>query len=274
MSPPPFQNDGAMSRLISLADSELYVFDEGAGAPLLFVHGFPLDHAMWHSQLDEFSKTNRVIAPDLRGFGQSEDTPGTVTMEQFADDLAEILEQLRINEPVTLCGLSMGGYIAWQFWKRHPQRLARLILCDTKALPDTPAARETRMSTAEKVLRTGMESLADSMPEKLFCAETHAHNSKLIDAAKRTMMGNSPVGIAAALRGMAARPDVTSWLPEMQIPALLLVGEEDVVSPVGEMTAIAAAMPQATLTVIPRAGHMSPQEQPGLVNQAIRSFIG
>src|SRR5262245_22137150 len=118
---------------ISVGSVSLNVLDEGRGHPLLLVHGFPLDHSMWKGQIGELSKNFRVIAPDLRGFGQSSPISGddaVVTMAQFADDLAALLAAMSVAEPVTFCGLSMGGYIAWQFAARNPQRLARLILCD------------------------------------------------------------------------------------------------------------------------------------------------
>ncbi len=116
---------------INLEDITLNVIERGSGPPLLLVHGFPLDHQMWRGQIDELAEDFRVIAPDLRGFGASDATEGTVTMQQFADDLANLLDQLSVQQPVRLCGLSMGGYIAWQFWRRHGDRLSHLILCDT-----------------------------------------------------------------------------------------------------------------------------------------------
>ncbi|WP_437225798.1 alpha/beta fold hydrolase [Planctomicrobium sp. SH661] len=262
-----------MPQQLQLTDIELHVFDEGTGDPIIFVHGFPLDHTMWQAQLEEFSSTHRVIAPDLRGFGQSEDSAGTVTMEKFSDDLAEMLELIEVKEPVTLCGLSMGGYIAWQFWKRHPQKLARLILCDTRALPDTPGAKKDRLDGSEKVLDQGPGFLAEGMPQKLYAPQTHIDQPELIEATKRTIMSNSPAGISAAMRGMAVRPDVTSWLPEIQVPTLVIVGEHDAISTAEEMTAIADKIPNSTLAIIPGAGHMAPQERPELVNEAIHAFL-
>src|SRR5262245_55947000 len=108
---------------VRVGNMSFNVLQRGSGTPLLFVHGFPLDHTMWDAQVAEFSKDFRVIAPDLRGFGKSHVTPGTMTMEQFADDLAALLDELRVTEPIVFCGLSMGGYIAWQFWRRHSSRL-------------------------------------------------------------------------------------------------------------------------------------------------------
>jgi len=262
-----------MLRIISLEDIELNVYDAGEGDPIVFVHGFPLDHTMWMAQLEEFSQTHRVIAPDLRGFGQSEDSPGIVPMEQFADDLSGILSQLHVTMPVTLCGLSMGGYIAWQFWKRHPQQLRRLILCDTRAVEDSPEAKQNRQQTSEQVLNHGASQLAETMPGKMFSLQTNESQPELIDQVKSTILRTSPMGISAALLGMAARPDVTSWLPQIRVPSLVIVGEDDTISTVQEMEAIAAALPVAEFQVIPQAGHLSPLEQPGIVNQTIHQFL-
>src|SRR5262245_18259333 len=125
---------------IHVDSATLEVTEAGSGPVLLLVHGFPLDHQMWRRQIDTFAMTHRVVAPDLRGFGLSTVTPGIVTMDRYADDLALLLDAMEIREPITFCGLSMGGYIAWQFVERHRARLAKLILCDTKAAPDTPEA--------------------------------------------------------------------------------------------------------------------------------------
>src|SRR4051812_47482628 len=125
---------------IAIDDLDLNVVQRGNGTPLLLAHGYPLDHTMWRGQLDGLADGCRVIAPDLRGFGASGVTPGVVTMEQLADDMARLLEALQIKDPIVFCGLSMGGYVAWQFALRHRPRLARLILCDTRAMADPPEA--------------------------------------------------------------------------------------------------------------------------------------
>src|SRR5437773_12119040 len=119
---------------VQAGNVRLNVVESGRGSPLVLVHGYPLDHSMWRSQIDGLADICRVIAPDLRGFGASEVTPGTVTMEQMADDLVALLDALQIAEPVVFCGLSMGGYVGWQFALRHRSRLAKLILCDTVAV--------------------------------------------------------------------------------------------------------------------------------------------
>ena len=258
---------------ISLPDISLNCFDSGEGPPILFVHGFPLDHSMWRHQLDEFSSTHRVIAPDLRGFGQSGVTSGTVRMEQFADDLAALLDSLSVTEPVVFCGLSMGGYVGWQFFQRHRSRLKALIQCDTRAIADTPEGAANREKLARLVLENGTEPVAAAMLPNLFAEATTPARQAAVEETRQAVLRTSPDGIAAASLGMSVRPDVTNDLPSIDVPTLLIVGEEDRISTVEEMRTIATAIPNAGLAVIPSAGHMSPLENPEAVNTAIREFL-
>ncbi|MDA1164231.1 MAG: alpha/beta fold hydrolase [Planctomycetota bacterium] len=251
----------------------LAVVDEGTGPPVLFVHGFPLSHAMWQAQLSEFANDYRVIAPDLRGFGSSDVTEGTVTMEQHADDLAALLDELNVDEPIVFCGLSMGGYIAWQFQQKYPERLRALILCDTRAIADTPEGVDNRQRLAKMVVENGSAAVATAMLPNLFSPITSERQQSLIDELRETIVATSPQGIAAASLGMAQRPDVTTTLPAIQTPTLLIVGVDDRISTVEEMRGITAAMPNARLVEIPEAGHMSPLENPERVNQAIHDFL-
>jgi len=195
--------------LIEVHNVRFNVIDSGRGVPLVLVHGYPLDHSMWQGQIEELSDTCRVIAPDLRGFGASDVTSGTVTMEQMADDVAGILEALSIQQPSILCGLSMGGYVAWQFAFRHRQRLARLILCDTRAIADSPEAAAGRLKTAERVLGEGSNIAAEALLPKLFAPGTYNQQPQIVEATRQVILRTKPEGIAAALRGMAQRPDVT-----------------------------------------------------------------
>jgi 3-oxoadipate enol-lactonase len=251
---------------------EISFIDRGAGAALLFVHGFPLDHSMWNGQIESLSAGHRVIAPDLRGFGQSSLDQDVVTMSQFADDLSALLDFLGIDE-VTFCGLSMGGYIAWEFWRKYARRLRALILCDTRAAGDAPEAAANRLVVAEKVLREGSGTVADAMLPRLFHPITLQKQPHLIQSTRQVMLGNKPRAIAAAARGMAQRADFTAELHRIGCPALIIVGENDVISPVAEMQAISKAIPNAELQIIPQAGHMAPLEQPQAVNAAIERFL-
>jgi len=258
---------------ISVKGIELNVVERGAGVPLVLVHGFPLDHSMWQGQIDAIADVCRVIAPDLRGFGASTVTSGTVTMQQFADDVAGLLDALRISGPVVFCGLSMGGYVAWQFALRHRARLAKLILCDTRAVADTPEAAAGRRKTAESVLAEGAKVVAEAMLPKLFAPDTQQTQPQVVEATRQVILRTDPRGIAAALLGMAERPDVSSRLREIDVPALVLCGQHDGIAPPAEMRQIAGTLPHAQYVEIPAAGHMAPLEQPAAVNVALRKFL-
>lgn len=258
---------------IQLSYIKLHVSDEGAGPLLLLVHGFPLSHAMWQGQIDSLKQHCRVITPDLRGFGQSGVTEGTVTMEQFADDLSALLDAMNITEPVTYCGLSMGGYIGWQFWRKYRSRVRSLILCDTKAAPDTPEAAKGRLATAEKVLKDGAVVVAEAMLPKLFGKATHAEQPHVIETTKQTMLNTNPQGIAAALRGMAERIDARPLLATIDVPTLLIVGAEDAITPPDEMRSVADAIAGSKFVNVAAAGHMAPLEKPAEVNAAIEQFM-
>jgi len=258
--------------LIQAGNVRLNVVERGRGTPLLLVHGYPLDHSMWQGQIDGLADSSRVIAPDLRGFGTSDVTAGTVTMEQMADDLAALLDALKIKVPIVFCGLSMGGYVAWQFALRHRARVAKLILCDTRAVADSSEAAAGRRKTAEKVLAEGTSIAAESLVPKLFAPATYQEQPQIVEATKQVILRKKPEGIAAALQGMAERPDVTAQLSKIDVPALLICGEHDGISPPSEMRQIAEQMPRARFVQIAAAGHMSPLEQPEAVNAEIRTL--
>ncbi|MGD9720615.1 MAG: alpha/beta fold hydrolase [Pirellulales bacterium] len=263
----------ARAGLRRAGDVELFVVERGSGMPIVLVHGFPLDHSMWDAQLDPLAEQWRVIAPDLRGFGNSSVTSGTVTMEQMADDLAALLDALDVREPVVLVGLSMGGYVAFQFWRKYAARLRALVLCDTRAIADTPEGAEGRHKLAQRVLTEGTVVAADAMLPKLFGPQTPARDPQAIPAVRQSILRNPPEGMAAALRGMAARPNVTAQLPQIALPTLVLVGQDDAISTVDEMRGIAQAIAGSEFVVIPRSGHMTPVENPAAFNEAIEQFL-
>ena len=253
---------------------ELAFVDQGAGTPVVLLHGFPLDHSMWNAQIDALSENYRVIVPDLRGFGRSGASDGTVTMQQFADDLASLLDGLEIDQPVVLCGLSMGGYVALQFWQKYRSRLRGLILCDTRAVCDTPETAAARREMAERVLREGPAPLVEGMVPKLFARTTAQEQPEMVDSLRRIMMDSNPRAIAAAARGMAQRPEMVSRLAEIDCPTLVIVGAQDAISTPDEMRAIARAIPNTRFVEIAGCGHMSPMERPAEVSAAMLEFLG
>jgi len=262
-----------MRKTVHAGGVNLAVTEAGSGEPLLLVHGFPLNATMWAQQIDAFARTHRVIAPDLRGFGDSAATVGEVTMERLADDLADLLDAMGIRRRVVLCGLSMGGYIAFAFWHRHRERLRALVLADTRAAGDTPQAAQDRRELADRVAREGPKPLVEQMLPKLLGPTTFANHPDLVATVREMMLTTSAEGAAAAARGLARRTDWTGRLGEIELPVLVIVGEADVISPPPEMRALAEAMPQARYVEVPTAGHMAPLENPAAFNEALTKFL-
>jgi 3-oxoadipate enol-lactonase len=254
---------------------DMAYLDCGRGLPVLLVHGFPLDHSMWSGQIDALSRDYRVIAPDLRGFGQSglADGDEKIGMDQFADDLMGLLDGLDIREPVVYCGLSMGGYIGFEFYRKFTDRARGLILCDTRAVCDAPEAARGRLEMAERVLREGPAALVDAMIPRLFAPSTAREHPELVASLRQVMMSQSPRGIAAAARGMAERPDSTSALPAIRCPTLAIAGQCDVLSTPAEMRQLASEIPNARFAEIADGGHLSPLERPAEVNAALAEFL-
>jgi 3-oxoadipate enol-lactonase len=260
-----------------ISTGEVAYVDRGDGQPVLLVHGFPLDHTMWDAQIDALCERFRVIAPDLRGFGQTPlgdtDANAGVSMEHYADDLAELLDAVGIEEPIVLLGFSMGGYIAWQFVRKYANRLRALIQYDTRAAADTDEARAGRLKMADNVAEWGAARVAEMMGPKLVARAAYESQLPVVKAVRRIVERTSPAGIAAAQRGMAARPDMTAFLPKITMPTLIVVGAEDAISPPPEMNSIADAIPGSKYVIIPNSGHMTPMENPAAVNAAIREFL-
>lgn len=245
----------------------------GSGSPLLFVHGFPLNHQMWQAQIEFFKKKFLVIAPDLRGFGRSEVTRGTISMEQHADDLNSLLNELKVEEPVIFCGLSMGGYIAWEFWKKYPDRLRSLILCDTRANSDSQDGIHNRIKMVSLVLKHGPESIASSMIPNLISETTQQTQPEIVKLLTETIKSTDREGIAASQRGMVERNNFSEQITEIQIPTLFIVGSEDRLTPPDVMKTMCLQMPLARYIEIPDVGHMSTMEAPDSANLAIEEFI-
>jgi len=265
-------------KTISTGDVEMAVEDRGSGPVLLLVHGFPLDHTMWEGQIAEFSPRCRTIAPDLPGFGRSPPARAPqpnakLTMAEYAEHLERLLGALGASGPIVYCGLSMGGYIAWQFWRKFASRLAALVLCDTRAIADTPQVAAGRAELAARVLAEGPDPLVAAMLTKLLGPDTFAQRPQFVEQVRQMIGRATPAGAAAALGGMADRPDVTEWLGQIKLPTLLICGEHDVISPADEMRGIAGRIPGAQMEVIPAAGHMSPLENAAGFNAVLSEFL-
>lgn len=248
----------------------------GRGRPVLLVHGFPFHRAQWDAQVEELARHALVITADLRGFGESAFEPGfdpgVSTMEQHADDLAALLDDAGVTEPVTFVGFSMGGYVAFPFFNRHRRRLAALALCDTRAIADTPDGAAGRATLAAKVLAEGPKPLIDGMLPKLLAPATLAGRPELVERVRALMQ--APRGaIAAALRGMAQRPDSTPLLAKLDVPTLVVVGEHDAISSPAEMRGIASSIRGAKFVELAGAGHMTTHETPEALTRALVGFV-
>ncbi len=250
------------------------VFIAGQGSPpIVFVHGFPLDHSMWRHQLDHFAKSHRVIAPDLPGFGQTPLVADSLSIIDFADGITKLLDALEIKERIVLCGLSMGGCIALQFALRHQERLVGLILCDARAAADTAETQQVRRTVADRAMKEGPEFIVDTIEARLISKSTAASQpavkQELAEAIRRCPRN----GVANGSLALGGREDVADRLRDIDIPTLIIVGEHDVISPPAEMRTITDAMPRATYVEVSGAGHMAPLEAPAVVNAAIEHFL-
>jgi 3-oxoadipate enol-lactonase len=248
--------------------------DDGPGPAVVLLHGFPLSRAMWAEQLSGIGSTYRVIAPDLRGHGDSPAPEGVYTMDEMADDVIELLDFLSISERFVLGGLSMGGYVALSLVMRYPDRVRGLMLFDTRAGADTPEAAQNREASARAILQAdSAKAFVDGMIPKLFAPITLEQRPERVEPMRAVMEKNTPRGVAGALRGIAIRPDRRAGLSGIQVPTLVLVGEHDVITPPAEAKALAAAIANAQLEVIPDSGHMAPYENPSAANAVILRFL-
>lgn len=251
---------------------EMAYDDEGSGTTVVLLHGFPLDRSMWREQSRDLSATCRVIAPDLRGFGETAHGGADVTTGDMAEDVAALLDELNVERAV-VGGLSMGGYVALEFFRGFPRRVLALVLADTRPYADTDEGRRTREETARRALSDGMGPIVDSMLPKLLSAATHAREPELVERVRASMLGTKPEGAAAALRAMALRRDQTDLLPSIDVPALIIVGAEDTITPPSDAEAMGAKIKGSRLVRIEGAAHLSNVERPEEFNRALGEFL-
>ena len=245
--------------------------DVGSGDALVFLHGFPHHRALWAPQLGALLDRARCIAPDLRGFGESSIVP-PYSIDQYADDLAALLDSLRIERAV-VCGLSMGGYVALAFWRRHKARIRALVLMDTRAGNDSAEARERRDQMIALARSRGSEAVADAMITGMVGKRTREKCPEVVDDVHR-MLESAPVeGVVGALESLRDRPDSTATLATIDVPTLIVVGEDDVLTPPSEAMLLHAGIRGSTLEVITGAGHVANVERPAAVNHVLTEFL-
>ncbi len=260
---------------IAINNTYLAYDDHGIGLPVIFLHAFPLNRQMWQGEMTALlgDERYRLVALDWRGFGESDITTPISTMELFADDVAGLMDLLGIQKAI-LCGLSMGGYAAFAFLRKYPQRLAGLILADTRPGADSPEAQANRENVARIAETQGTGAVADLQVPRLISEYARQHHPDVENRIRQMIYVATPQGIAAASRGMAQRADSTGLLASIACPTLVIVGEQDTLTPPTVAQEYASQIPGAQYAVIPRAGHLSNLEQPELFLQVVRGFLG
>jgi len=247
--------------------------DSGSGTPLLFVHGYPLNRTLWNGQVKGLAESAHVLSVDLRGHGQSSAPEGPYSVDLFADDLNDFLDGLKINQPVVICGLSMGGYVTFAFYRKYATRVAGLIFAATKAGADTAEGKAGRDKAAATAQEKGVEAIAEAMLPKMFAPATYQSNPALVASAK-AMMESTPLhGVVGDLAALRDRPDSIPTLATISVPTLVLHGADDQLIPAKEAELTQAGIKNSRLGLIPNAGHLLNLEQPEAFNQAISDFL-
>lgn len=261
-----------MTKKIRVRGIEMAYDAEGSGPPVVLLHGYPFNRSMWREQVEALQGSFRVITPDLRGLGETEGGIEPATMNEMAEDVAALLDELKIAR-VILGGLSMGGYVSLAFTRRFPLRVRALILADTRPQPDTEEARRAREEQARKALEEGMTSITDLILKKALAPRTLAERPLIVARVREMIHTTKPEGAAAALRGMAARSDQTDFLASILAPTLIIVGSEDQLTPPRDAELMRREIRGSRLEVIEGAAHVSNLERPEEFNRALTEFL-
>jgi pimeloyl-ACP methyl ester carboxylesterase len=260
-----------MERLRS-DDAEIFYEVRGDGPPVVLLHPFPCHHEFWHPVAAVLESRYRLILPDLRGHGDSEIGEGPALMAKHARDVARLLDAAGIGKAAFI-GCSIGGYILFEFWRRFRERVTALALCDTRPQADTAEARANRLKTADAVLEQGTEPFLETLIPKLMGRTTMTARPDLVAGARVMMRKMSAEDISLVLRGMAERPDSVVDLKTINVPTLIVIGEEDVLSTVADGELMRQNIGGSQLKVIPKAGHYAPWEQSEAAGTALRQFL-
>lgn len=253
------------------SDAELFYQVRGEGPPLVLLHPFPLNHEFWDAVADRLATRYRLILPDLRAHGDSETGEGPVTMEKLANDLALLCRKHDFAR-ATFAGVSIGGYLLFEFWRRHRQQVGALVLANTRAGAETPEGRSNRHATAERILREGTGEFIQEMLPKLLSPVTLSNRPDLAERARRMMLKMSAQDIAAVQRGLAERPDSIATLKTIAVPTLIISAEDDSI-PRTEFELMREYIPNSRLHVLARAGHYAALEQPDEFADLLRGFL-
>jgi 3-oxoadipate enol-lactonase len=253
-------------------DAEIVYWMLGEGPSVVLLHPFPANHDFWMPVAEALSTRYRLILPDLRGHGESEVGEGPASMQKHAADVMRVMDDADIGR-APLIGVSIGSYLLFEFWRKYRTRVAALGLCNTKAPADNADARAGRLQAANDVLERGTEPFLQSMIARVLSKSTREARPDLVDGALRMMRQMSPEDIAQVQRGMAARPDSVETLKTINVPTLLVTGDEDTLTGINEAELMHQHIPGSQLKVIPKAGHYSPWEQPTEAATIIRQFL-
>lgn len=262
-----------MLRTITAGSRRFTLLEAGAGEAVLFVHAFPLSAAMWEPQLASPPDGWRFIAADLRGFGGASDRRGATSVDAHAADLIDLLDALGLDRSVVV-GLSMGGYVALAMMRAAPERVRALVLCDTRADADTDEVRASRQRLREQLRDGGQAAVAETMVPRLLGPTTLAERPEVAARVRRLVEANGTRGIDEAIVALMTRPDSTPGLARIGVPTLLVVGEEDALTPVALHVGLRELIPGSRLLVIARAGHLSNLEASTEFNLALGAFLG
>jgi 3-oxoadipate enol-lactonase len=253
-------------------DAEIVYWTLGDGSPVVLLHPFPVNHEFWLPVAEALATRYRLVLPDLRGHGDSGVGEGPATMEKHAADIARVMDDAHVGR-APMIGVSIGGYALFEFWRKYRGRVAALGLCNTKAPADAAEARAGRLQAAKDVLDRGIEPFFESMIPKLMGKTTREMRPDLVDGALRMMRKMSPEDVAQVQRGMAARPDSVETLKTVNVPTLLVTGDEDVMTGVNEAELMRQHISGSQLRVIPKAGHYSPWERSEEAAKLLRQFL-
>jgi pimeloyl-ACP methyl ester carboxylesterase len=255
-----------------VGDTEIAFDDVGSGLPVVLLHAFPLNRTMWDPQVTALVGECRCIPIDFRGFGDSKPSP-PYSVDQYADDVVAVLDTLQIEQAV-IVGLSLGGYVAFAFWRRHRDRVRAFVLADTRAVSDSSDNIARRRALIELAETQGAVAIANAQIAGLVGKTTRDKRPDIYDSVHR-LIAEAPVdGIVGALEAMIARPDSTPTLSEIDVPTLIVVGSEDVVTPPRDARVLHAAIPGSRMEILQQAGHLSNLERPAAFTTVITEFLG
>lgn len=259
--------------MITLVGDTAIAFDDiGSGLPVVFLHAFPLNRTMWEPQIGALVAECRCIAIDFRGFGDSRAAP-PFTVDRYADDVAAVMDALQIERAVVV-GLSLGGYVAFALWRRHRSRIRALVLSDTRASADSEEVLARRRALIETAKTQGPTAVANAQIAGLMGKSTRDKRPDIYDAMHRMMAQTGVDGIVGGLEAMIARPDSTPTLATIDMPTLVVVGEEDVITPPKEARKICEGIPGSRIEVLRGAGHLANVERPAAFNTVVSEFLG